>query len=123
MLHQNRWFSVSEVNRTDLVRYLLETQDLCTAFAYRPAIGGLLLFVNDSCTEDSLQEYAVVKVLAESAPVVTGQGHELLSGTQVESLTISWFNAHDLESAIQSLVNGEYATHVPVILTVQAADG
>jgi len=56
---------------------------LCTGFQYQS-----LLLLNDSFSEDSLQEYAVVR-----------------NGVQIESLTVSWYNPERLKEDLTTLDN------------------
>lgn len=79
MLHQKRTFGVGDVETIeDLAEKLTAvTWTLCTGFRFQG-----LLFLNDSFTEDSAQEYAVIR---ES------------DMCQLESITFSWC---DKEKAI-----------------------
>ena len=79
MIHQKRTFGVGDINTTEELAEKLTgtTWTLCTGFRFRG-----LLFLNDSFTEDSAQEYAVVREF---------------DMYQLESVTFSWC---DKEKAI-----------------------
>jgi len=75
MFYKRGYWSVAPVaNAEELATKLTEqTWTLCTGFS----LGGYL-FLNDSTSEDGVQEYAVVKPLPEG-------GH-----VQIESITFGW---------------------------------
>ena len=71
MMHRSRRFSVANASATELATKLKEsTWTLCTGWRC-----GRFLWLNDSFSEDSAQEYAVIR---ESDMF------------QVESITVSW---------------------------------
>ena len=93
MIHATRVFQVIEEVRSiaDLAENLTEnTQTLCTAFKLVSAPDAEpLLFLNDSFSENSAQEYAVVR-----------------GGRQVESITFSWCSRAEAHNHINWLVEG-----------------
>ena len=87
MMHETRAFNLlDEADPDGLARKLTDqTWTLCTAFRLSSAAGAILL-LNDSFSEDSAQEFAVFR-----------------DGKQIESLTVSWMNHHDLLSTLVAL--------------------
>src|SRR5262245_29060372 len=83
MMHKARVFCLSEFTDLEaLVESLKEySWTLCTGFQYKS-----LLLINDSVSEDSLQEYAVVR-----------------NGVQIESLTVSWYDPDKLKGDLTTL--------------------
>lgn len=87
MLHPMRRFNVVRIRSVEelaeqVTRY---TWTLCTGFE----LDGYL-FLNDSFTEDSAQEYAVVK-----------------DGRQVESITFSWCTRYQAEKHVLDILAGK----------------
>jgi hypothetical protein len=76
MMHDKRRFHIKRTNGPMSLACALTfgTKTLCSGFELE-LNGKRMLFLNDSFTEDSLQEYAVV-----------------IDGRQVETLTVSWMN-------------------------------
>ncbi|RUL84360.1 hypothetical protein [Tautonia sociabilis] len=102
MMHERRIWSVTTIESAEeLARKLTEsTWTLCTAFEHRGH-----LFLNDATSEDSAQEYAVVKRL--------GDGTFL----QVESITFGWCSfdralGYVLHATGGRDDGGDFATHV-----------
>jgi hypothetical protein len=89
MLHPQRVFSVAPCATAEILaeRLTQHTWTLCTGFAHAG-----LLFLNDAFSEDSAQEYAVVK-----------------AGRQIESITFSWCTQARALELITGLVSGELA--------------
>ena len=76
MLHQDRVWSITACAHAEQLAAKLKhhTWTLCTGFSYRG-----ILWLNDSTSEDAVQEYAVVR---------------LITLKQIESITVSWCD-HD----------------------------
>ena len=89
MLHTKRVFSVADIeDATELARQLRDfSWCLCNGFRYRG-----VLWLNDSTSEDAIQEYAVIR---ERDMV------------QLESITVSWCSYESLERYIQQAAAGE----------------
>jgi hypothetical protein len=82
MLHKRRW-CVSTAQPIELADKLHDhSWTLCTGLECPPGSG--VYWLNDSFSEDSAQEYAVVRKRPD------GQWE------QVESITVSWCNKHRL---------------------------
>ena len=97
MMHKKRVWCVTPKDTPEEVARLLEEHSwtLCTGFGL-----GEYVFLNDSASEDALQEYAFVKrpVDAEASFV------------QVESITVSWCSVEKLLDLIRRTLNGEFDT-------------
>ena len=93
MIHNKRKYDVREVSSPDeLADELIRTTwCLCTGFSLEG-----YLFLNDSFTEDSAQEYAVVR-----------------DGSQVESITVSWCNRATLLRHIHEVLAGDHVNMGP----------
>jgi hypothetical protein len=63
------------------------------------------LFLNDSFSEDSAQEYAVVR-----------------DGRQIESLTVSWMSRAEAHNTIDAVLHGSEVDYGPVSPTLEDAD-
>ena len=102
MIHGNRRFGVYEVASVgELVEnFTQHTWALCTAFSLEN-----LLFLNDSFSEDSAQEYAVVR-----------------DGRQIESLTVSWMSRAEAHNTIDAVLHGSEVDYGPVSPTLEDAD-
>jgi len=102
MIHGNRRFGVYEVASVgELVEnFTQHTWTLCTAFSLEN-----LLFLNDSFSEDSAQEYAVVR-----------------DGRQIESLTVSWMSRAEAHNTIDAVLHGSEVDYGPVSPTLEDAD-
>ena len=87
MQNVNRTFAVARMESiTALARELKRsTWTLCTGFQYKN-----LLFLNDSESEDSAQEYAVFN---------------MDTGFKIESITVSWMQEENLISWVVELGN------------------
>jgi len=95
MMHNNRRFHIKNIETAvELAEQLTGAYawTLCTGFELHG-----LLFLNDSFTEDSLQEYAVIR-----------------AGRQVESVTFSWCDQATAENHIYDVLNGEEVDLGPV---------
>ena len=92
MMHTNRVWSVAHVETApELAAKLTRgTWVLCTGFQ----LGDSLLCLNDSTSEDAIQEYAFLRFL-------DGQW------TQVESITVGWCNAAKALEYVRSAAGGE----------------
>ena len=94
MIHQKRTFGVADVQTIEeLAEKLTETTwTLCTGFRFRG-----LLFLNDSFTEGTAQEYAVVR---ES------------DMCQLESITFSWCDKqkaiHNIQQCLEITDDGYF---------------
>ena len=88
MIHTKRKYNVHAVaSAEDLAGELTRcTWCLCTGFSLEG-----YLFLNDSFTEDSAQEYAVIK-----------------DGRQVESITFGWCDRHQALTHIQDVLAGKH---------------
>lgn len=87
MMHQNRSFSVNDSTVDEFINWVKNhTMTLCSGFKIER-----LVFLNDSSSEDSLQEYAVI---------------DTRSGKQIESITVSWIEADRLREMVQGYLNG-----------------
>jgi len=84
MFHRNRVWTISAIDSLDeLANKLYEhTWCCCNAFRYKD-----LLLLNDATSGDGAQEYAVVRL--DDAPHIEPP----LRGTQIESLTVSWYES------------------------------
>ena len=94
MLHTRRVWCISPaVSDEELARQLIEmTWCLCTGFE----LDGYL-FLNDALSEDSAQEYAIVK-----------RHEDECSFLQVESITVSWCDLPQMLHYVQATLMGEY---------------
>lgn len=82
----------------------VSTWTLCTGFQV-----GAYLWVNDSFTEDSAQEYAVIKMEKDERGK-DGVGEVI--GRQVESVTVSWCTIQRLEEIVREIeAGGEVDMH------------
>jgi hypothetical protein len=74
------------------------TYPLCAGFRLHD-----FLLLNDSFTEDSLQEYAVIKI-----EKLTSLSATLLKvqGTQVDSITVSWCSQARLKAILRQVLSG-----------------
>ena len=89
MLHKKRvWCIANATDAEALARDLKRAWTLCTGFR----LGGYL-FLNDSTSEDAVQEYAVVR-------------EEDLK--QVESITFGWCSLENALQYVQEAVAGKY---------------
>lgn len=78
MFHKNRTWCVGEYTDLNQLAEMVSgdsTWTLCSAFKFHN-----ILLLNDSISEDSLQEYAIVREEEDG------------SYTQIESFTVSWMN-------------------------------
>ncbi len=109
MIHKHRIFQIVE-EVTDIA-YLSETLTqhtwtLCTAFRLVPALDAAsLLFLNDSFSENSAQEYAVIR-----------------DNSQIESITFSWCSQREAYNHIASLVRGGGVDCGPLEPRLEPAD-
>lgn len=88
MLHSRRRFQVQDVTSIELAHKIgTMSWTLCSGFRH-----GGYLWLNDAFSEDSIQEYAIIR---ESDLV------------QVESLTASWMKPFDLMVYAQDMANRE----------------
>ncbi len=96
MMHTNRVWCVHEVESAEeLARKLTSsTWVLCNGAFVRGYPG--YVFLNDSTSEDALQEYAIVK-----------GGLDATSHRQVESITFSWCSYDQALLHIQRALAGE----------------
>ena len=94
MLHTRRVWCISPaVSDEELARQLIETTwCLCTGFELEG-----YLFLNDAFSEDSAQEYAIVK-----------RHDDGRSFLQVESITVSWCDLPQMLHYVQATLMGEY---------------
>ena len=94
MIHDKRKYNIAKVDSTaELAEKLKQcTWCLCTGFELEGC-----LFLNDSFTEDSAQEYAIIK-----------------DGRQVESITFSWCSLKEAEQAIRDVLAGKIVDTGPV---------
>lgn len=90
MLHKHRIWHVQDIADPNKLAELLtrHTWTCCTGFRYSG-----YLYLNDSCSEDSAQEYAIIKE-------ETGQ--------QVESITFSWCSLEEAGKYIRQISAGYY---------------
>ncbi len=87
--HHKRVWNVADAQDAEtLARDLRRTRVLCTGFR----LGGYL-FLNDSTSEDAIQEYAVVRE------------RDL---EQVESITFGWCSPENALQYVQEAVAGKY---------------
>ncbi len=103
MINRNRIFSAQQhTNLQRLARQLVQsTFPLCAGFR----LHGFLL-LNDSFTEDSLQEYAVIKI--EKLTSLSGSLLKV-EGTQVDSITVSWCSQARLKAILRKVLSGDAA--------------
>lgn len=94
-MHSKRVWCATQTESLDEITRRLKDHSwtLCTGFE----IGGYL-FLNDSTSEDAIQEYAVVK-----KPTASEDAY-----IQVESLTVSWCSPEKLCELIQQAINGKF---------------
>ena len=94
MVHTKRQYNIAKVETVEELAEKLKatTWTLCTGFEHEGC-----LFLNDSFTEDSAQEYAVIK-----------------SGRQVESITFSWCSQEEAQEAIRDVIAGKIVDTGPV---------
>lgn len=94
MLHQHRIWCVSTVEDADelVTKLQSHTWCLCTGFRF-----GNTLWLNDSTSEDAIQEYAVVRAT---------------DGTQIESITVSWCEPDTLAQMIRDYDDPNYPTEI-----------
>ena len=87
MVHRRRIYNIAKIESVEeLAKAVTESVwTLCTGFE----LGGHL-FLNDSFTEDSAQEYAVVK-----------------DGRQVESITFGWCDRDRAAQHIRDILAGQ----------------
>ncbi len=85
---QRVWCVANAADAETLARDLRRTWTLCTGFR----LGGYL-FLNDSTSEDAIQEYAVVK---EDTRM------------QIESVTFGWMDEANRLSFIHEVLAGQY---------------
>lgn len=104
MVHTKRRFCVGDALTIDELAAKFDYTDTwtgCTGFRVREG-ARVFLFLNDSFTEDSLQEYGVC--LEEAGGV-----------TQVESYTITWMREkRSLVTHFRALVEGLDRSHFPM---------
>ncbi len=88
MIHTKRRYNVAKVEDAEELAEKLTatTWTLCTGFEH-----GGYLFLNDSFTEDSAQEYAVIK-----------------GGRQVESITFSWCTRRQAMEHAREIFDGKH---------------
>jgi hypothetical protein len=109
MIHTNRTFQLAE-DLTDIAALAdtltQHTWTLCTGFRLTvdPAAPPLL-FLNDSFSEDSAQEYAVIR-----------------DGRQIESITFSWCSRAEASDHIAYVVRGGGVDVGPVTLRLEPAE-
>ena len=83
MIHVSRVFGISEQDIPTVAEALVSSNwVLCNGY-FIEQDGVQLLVLNDSFSEDSAQEYPVLRVLAQDGTVY--------HCAQVESLTVSWY--------------------------------
>ncbi|MCA9076563.1 MAG: hypothetical protein KDA93_16180 [Planctomycetaceae bacterium] len=94
MLHTRRVWCVNlAVSAEELARQLIETTwCLCTGFELEGR-----LFLNDSTSENALNEFAIVK-----------RHEDGRSFLQVESITVSWCDLPQMLHYVQATLMGEY---------------
>lgn len=105
MFHERRRWSIAHADSAEQLAHKLteQTWTICSGFQFRG-----YLFLNDSTSEDALQEYAIVKL---NGP----QGRPV----QVESCTMSWC---DYAKAVRYILgytagecdSSEFAHEVPI---------
>lgn len=94
MFHKNRKWTITQIaSAEELAKQLTDYRSfvLCTGFRL-----GSLLFLNDSLSEDSALEFAVV--------LEDDKGYRY----QVESITFGWLTYQRALEKIQSLQKGNY---------------
>ena len=94
MVHTKRRYNVAKV---DTVADLAEKLKATTWTLYSGFRHEGYLFLNDSFSEDSAQDYAVIK-----------------GGRQIESITFSWCSREEAEQAIQDVLSGNTVDTGPV---------
>lgn len=83
------------------------TWTLCTGYRYE--LGGkTYLFVNDSTSEDALQEYALLEVISDVYEPYT----DYATVRQLESITVSWCTREDLLGYLTKVNDPEFLAFV-----------
>lgn len=99
MLHKTRVWDVHELPIDKLVIVLAgDASSFCLCTGIRTPAGTVL--VNDSLRVDGLQEYAVLRRLADG-------------WVQVESLTTTWCTRERLTELLEAADRGEWDNHEP----------
>jgi hypothetical protein len=90
MMHIRRTFRVTEIDSIAKLAHALVEQSwtLCTGFRH-----GDLLFLNDSLSEDTAQEYAVFELRPGRPP------------RQIETFTASWMTVNECRDDIERLLD------------------
>ncbi|MCH7549139.1 MAG: hypothetical protein IH969_06345 [Candidatus Krumholzibacteriota bacterium] len=103
MIHTKRRYNVAKVKDVEELAEMLTatTWTLCTGFG----VEGYFV-LNDSFTEDSAQEYAVIK-----------------DGRQVESITFSWCSQKQAAQAIRHVLAGNVVDTGPITPRVDHPKG
>ena len=103
MIHRHRRFNVAKIaSAEELVAKISScTWTLCTGFDLQG-----YLFLNDSFSEDSAQEYAVIK-----------------DSRQVENITFSWCSVEKATQAILDILRGRTIDTGPVSPRLDHPDG
>ncbi|BAY59259.1 hypothetical protein NIES2135_61360 (plasmid) [Leptolyngbya boryana NIES-2135] len=106
MLHTHRVWHIKTVpTLEELVKALLKKNYvLCAGFRV-----GDLLFLNDSTSEDAIQEYAIVLNVDQAF-------------TQVESVTVDWCSPEELHRIIGDIQAGDYALVASIAIRVDESD-
>jgi hypothetical protein len=102
MIHASRRFHLIEV---DSVGQLVDDFKKCTWTLYTGFAFQGLLFLNESCSEDGAQEYAVVR-----------------DGQQIASLTVAWMSRAELHKTIDALLQGRDVDYGPVHSVIDHAE-
>lgn len=95
-MHNRDWNIKTYTDLDELCKELCRdiTWTLCTGFRWQNVV-----LVNDSFSEDSLQEFAMVIVEEGKA-----------EGKQLDSITVSWCKPDRLAEIIRDAINGKYET-------------
>jgi hypothetical protein len=115
MLHPHRRFGVAPVETPEELAEKLtdHTWTCCTGFyliSYPQYV-----FLNDSTCEDSVQEYAVIRLNREGTQI-----------RQIESITFGWCSRKRAEAIIRDIIDGKYDRteyHHPVSAKTEPAKG
>lgn len=86
MIHKKRGYSIYECSTVEELAEKLTYHTWCACNGFRL---GNLIFLNDSFSADSAQEYAVIR-----------------DGRQIESLTVSWIKEEKLVIYLQQYLAG-----------------
>ena len=97
MIHDKRPFKADPIESQEALAHELTrtTWTLCAGFRL-----GNLLFLNDSCNEDSVAEYAVIQ-LPENTDALPNTS---VVGKQIESITFGWCTEEEALGYIDELL-------------------